>query len=232
MEKIKSIILAALVLVSASAFAEPDQQEVATAQNVATTATAKSVPDKCKTTEAETQKCRDNTKSPEEEMACNAFLRGSESYCRGKYDQALAEFKVAYDTKKIPAMLFNIAKCYDRLGEWGNALEKYRAYLKSDDNDPKSKGEAVIRVQELELKLEEESKKPPPESPKPPPSVVAPPSTSPPQQPLYKKWWLWTAVGVGVLAIGGIGIGVAFSVPRDPGDPTIGTVNFNLGRSP
>jgi hypothetical protein len=37
-------------------------------------------------------------------------------------------------------------------------------------------------------------------------------------KPVYKRWWLWTIVGGGVLVITGIGLGVGLA-PRTPSLP-------------
>jgi hypothetical protein len=46
-------------------------------------------------------------------------------------------------------------------------------------------------------------------------SLAAAPSESPAQEratPVYKRWWLWTVVGVAVVGIGlGVGLGLGLS---------------------
>jgi tetratricopeptide (TPR) repeat protein len=78
---------------------------------------------------------------------------------------------------------------------------------------------------------------PPPSPPAaPPPEAAAasvtiehpaPPATA--KKPLYKKWWLWTAVG-GVVVVGaaiGLGVGLSSSAPSFPAaQPTDGTFRF------
>jgi hypothetical protein len=39
----------------------------------------------------------------------------------------------------------------------------------------------------------------------------------PPKTPIYKRWWLWTAVGVGVAAVGvGLGVGLGLGLSHAP----------------
>lgn len=62
-----------------------------------------------------------------------------------------------------------------------------------------------------------------------PPTNVIPPITplpapDTPRTPLYKRWWLWTAVGVVVAGVVVTGV-IVGTQPRDPGPPGL-TVNF------
>jgi hypothetical protein len=61
----------------------------------------------------------------------------------------------------------------------------------------------------------------PPEPSTPPAPVVAPAPTAPPPPthaerptPVYKKWWLWTIVGV-VVAGAAVGLGVGLGLPPE-----------------
>ena len=73
----------------------------------------------------------------------------------------------------------------------------------------------------------------PPSAPAPLPEAFPPPpppmvdNTPPPPQPITEKWWFWTAIGVGVLAVAGgtlayYATGTTTMVP--PGG-TIGTLD-------
>jgi tetratricopeptide (TPR) repeat protein len=61
---------------------------------------------------------------------------------------------------------------------------------------------------------------PAPPAAQPPPAVVAQPAPAT-GTPIYKKWWLWTAVGVAAVAVGlGVGLGVAYTTPKDASIPS------------
>ncbi len=74
-------------------------------------------------------------------------------------------------------------------------------------------------------------KEPPRLAPLPPPvkMVAAAPITQDPapakSTPVYKKWWLWTIVGVAV-AGAGAGIGAAYAMPKDAAVPATDAVTF------
>jgi hypothetical protein len=48
---------------------------------------------------------------------------------RGEYETALREYQAAYEAKPHPAVLFNLATVYERLGELEQAAELYERYL-------------------------------------------------------------------------------------------------------
>jgi hypothetical protein len=48
--------------------------------------------------------------------------------------------------------------------------------------------------------------------------------TAPERTPVYKKWWLWTAVGVAVVAGVAIGVGVGLSAGTHAPQSDRGTV--------
>jgi tetratricopeptide (TPR) repeat protein len=60
----------------------------------------------------------------------------------------------------------------------------------------------------------------PPSSEASAPTVAAPAAVltdAPPKKPVYKKWWLWTAVGLGVAAVGvGLGVGLGLGLSHAP----------------
>jgi tetratricopeptide (TPR) repeat protein len=115
-----------------------------------------------------------------------AYREGVRRYDRGDYFEALAAFERAFRISDAPGLLFNIAQCQRKLGRRAVALQFYRSYLtRVPDATDRPAIEATIR--ELEA---------------PPPPLD--------RTPLYKKWWLWTIVGVAVA--GGVALGVGLGV--------------------
>lgn len=55
--------------------------------------------------------------------------RGLERYAAGDYRHALEDFIEAHALDGDPNALFNIARCYERLGERDAALEKYQLFV-------------------------------------------------------------------------------------------------------
>lgn len=151
------------------------------------------------------------------------YQRGTTYYDLGRYHEAAKEYEAAFELKDDPALLFNIAQAYRLAHEYADAVRAYRAYLRRLPNaDNATEVEARIHeMQELINQQRSTEQRPPlgtiaptmkpAESPPPATTAAATATaTAPERKPLYKKWWLWTAVGV--VAVGaavGIGVGVA-----------------------
>jgi tetratricopeptide (TPR) repeat protein len=161
--------------------------------------------------------------------AREAFRRGSQHYKLGEFKEALQDFKAAFRAYEDPTFLFNIAQCERQLDQREEAVRQYKMYL-AEAPDAANRDEVKAVVARLEHELEEQrardralaaEKATPPVSvlpPQPAPEVVALTTTTPPparvDKPVYKKWWLWTIVGVAVA--GGVAAGVAVALTQDP----------------
>ena len=175
------------------------------------------------------------------------YQAGVRKYNLSEFEQALDDFKAAYELRPDPVLLFNIGQCHRVLGRPQEAVFAYRAYLREVPDAANRKEVERLRAEmekELQRRLE-----PTPPTGKMPPTATSPPVTAPPPaattepapattrpalpapavtttapvvaehapSPLYKRWWLWTAVvAVVVVAVGvGVGVGTA-SAPNAP----------------
>jgi tetratricopeptide (TPR) repeat protein len=158
-----------------------------------------------------------------------AFRAGSQHYNLGEFQQALDAFKEAYRRYEDPSFLFNIAQCERQLDHKQEAIRFYRQYL-ADAKDATNRDEVQGIIAKLQAALDQEhaaaAAKAAQPAPEPPPATTAPPpsttsnaatltaSAPPPEKktPVYKKWWLWTAVGVVAVGVGvGLGVGLGTS---------------------
>jgi tetratricopeptide (TPR) repeat protein len=155
------------------------------------------------------------------------FQKGRTLYDVGRFDDAAREFEAAYQAKPDPALLFNLAQAYRFAGKNGPALIAYRSYLR---NLPEARNRAQVEtsIAELQRIVDEQQhaqKSPPVETltpgqqqPATSPALTVTREAPPPppeKKPLYKRWWLWTAVGV-VAATGlAVGLGVGLSQPNE-----------------
>lgn len=66
---------------------------------------------------------------PKQAHADALFEKGQASYQGGKYQEAIEEFKQAYELVKDPVYLFNIAQSYRKVADCVNAHDFYTQYL-------------------------------------------------------------------------------------------------------
>lgn len=79
------------------------------------------------------------------------FANGERLYEEGRYEQAIAAFEEAYALSHEPALLYNEANAYERLGNLDKALEvlgKYRLYAPAEEQDV-----LLARCQTLERRI-------------------------------------------------------------------------------
>jgi tetratricopeptide (TPR) repeat protein len=170
-----------------------------------------------------------------------AYKSGVHHYDFGEYREALADFKTAYQHHEDPSFLFNIAQCHRQLGEREEAVRVYRSYLR---NAPDAANASEVRqmIARLEQQIETTNSKPPvapaqstspmlersrDATPRASPILANPnsPAVSPAHaattgKPIYKRWWLWTVVGV---AAAGVAVGAGIALAPGPSAPSVPT---------
>ena len=57
------------------------------------------------------------------------FQRATEHYAAGRYQEALDEYRLAHELVPHPSSLFNMARCHENLGDFPQALVRYREAL-------------------------------------------------------------------------------------------------------
>jgi tetratricopeptide (TPR) repeat protein len=72
------------------------------------------------------------------------------AYKGADYNRAVELLQRAYEIRQVPALLYNMAKAYDKLGDVEHAYDTYRRYADSADPDPKLKAKAESRLAVLE----------------------------------------------------------------------------------
>ena len=145
-----------------------------------------------------------NNQATDTEVA-EHVAQGRRLYLLGRYQEAIAEYRRAYELRADPQFLMDTAEAYRQLGATERALFYYERYLAAAPNAP-DREIVEDRITELELV-------------KAPPAVPAPltnaysycegaaPLSSARRgtardrrqaAPVWKRWWVWTAVGVAV----------------------------------
>jgi tetratricopeptide (TPR) repeat protein len=144
---------------------------------------------------------------------------GERLYKLGRYDEAVAEYRRAYELRADPKFLYHIARCYRELGASEQALFYYERYLAVAPAAPE-RDEVMDRIAEIEALRAR------PARPRTRPILIAdqPAKASTPSKP-WRKWWFWTALGTAVAT----GVAAAMfagdsEVPRPAG--TLGNKMF------
>jgi tetratricopeptide (TPR) repeat protein len=132
---------------------------------------------------------------------------GRRHFEHGRYQEAIAEYRKAYELKGDPIFLYEVATCYRQLERNDRALFFYERYQAASPNAA-NRDEVDRIIAELERRLKNESGIPTPRLP--PRDRVLPPSEdtrlesfslderrpAPAPAPRWQRWWVWTAVGV------------------------------------
>jgi tetratricopeptide (TPR) repeat protein len=103
----------------------------------------------------------------QDEQAQRLADEGVEAYRSGKYATAVKLFKQAYALRQEPALVYNLAKTYDKLDQRNEALEYYRRYLVAEGTDEKLRARAEERVAALSREEQKDVAPPPPPLPLP-----------------------------------------------------------------
>jgi Flp pilus assembly protein TadD len=78
---------------------------------------------------------------------------GRKAYSRGDYESAIEEFKAAFDIKPTPNALYNVAKSYEKMARYDEAIDYYTQYLDLDPRAPdRSDVEETVRRLKKALK--------------------------------------------------------------------------------
>jgi tetratricopeptide (TPR) repeat protein len=181
--------------------------------------------------------CCSPARAEDREHARQAFTEGRQHFDLGEYKEALASFKQAYRDFEDPTFLFNIAQCYRQLGDKEQAVHMYRSYLskRPDASNAEDVRHTVASLQE-QIDKERATRSSPPTGTLAPPEAAAtatpPAATSPAvtatpaeataerSTPVYKKWWLWTAVG-GAVVVAVVVTSVVVTSDSSSGTPTV-----------
>jgi tetratricopeptide (TPR) repeat protein len=96
-------------------------------------------------------RARAQANAEDDQKARELFRLGESHYIAGRYEKAAVLFEEAYRMSRRLELLIAMANTYERMGEYGQAIEHLREYLKS----PKAKNVSAVRdrLQRLEASL-------------------------------------------------------------------------------
>jgi len=123
----------------------------------------------------------------------------------GRYQDAVAEFRRAYELRAEPRLLLGIAESYRLLGIVDRALFFYERYLAALPEQAADRAEIEQKMAVLEQARARAAAPPPLPAPRLDHDVVIVPvdARAEPARPAppWRRWWFWTAIGA--LAVAG-----------------------------
>ncbi len=153
---------------------------------------------------------------------CDRLARHALDYSQtGRFEAAQRSYKAAYARRPDTKLLFNLARVLHKDGQLAEAVTYYQMYLDAGaEGNAGQRLKAQQRLDEARSELSLGTVTGKPASNKTQPVSLVPGSaaltSAPPTSsvPVYRKWWLWTIVGVAAAgAAVGIGLGVAAQRP-------------------
>lgn len=168
------------------------------------------------------------------------YDRSRALYQEGRYEECISELQAAYRLRQLPRLLLNIGHAYRKLGRAREALSHYQLYLQVEaDPRPEIRADVERGMAQARALLQATEPTAPRGPGAPPPATspgvqAAPALTFRPQvptapapapQPVYKKWWFWTALGGAAVVAAGVTAGVTVSVLGRRDDAPTGPID-------
>jgi tetratricopeptide (TPR) repeat protein len=128
----------------------------------------------------------------QKDPAHDHYLAGAADYKAGRYAEAIGEFQIADQLRPSPVLSFDIAQCYEKMADLGNARTAYQQYLKRAPNAP-DRAAVEATIASIDKRLQEKGND----------SVVLVPSSQLSQSQENKQayWLSGTLIGVGAAGI-------------------------------
>ncbi|MBV1857062.1 MAG: tetratricopeptide repeat protein [Nannocystaceae bacterium] len=160
------------------------------------------------------------------------YAKAEAAFDVGSYQAAADSFQRAYDLSGEPDLLFNIVVCYDRLGEFDQALEvlkRFESVATDAESDTIAERRSSLEARQERRQNETRKEVPPPEAvtaPEPNPAPASTPETTGDNELRLMSPAAWALSAVSLVSIGaGAGLAITAQSRRDGADcaPTSGT---------
>ena len=144
-------------------------------------------------------------------------LAARKHFDQGNYQAAATAYEKAYKASPQPEYLYNLGQCHKRIKDLAHqekASHALQSYLRAKPSAA-NKAEVVQEIEELKERIQV-LRATRPAGPTALNDILLLPTGQPAAAetvPLYKKWWLWTAVGV--IVAGAAVTAIVLSVPQD-----------------
>jgi tetratricopeptide (TPR) repeat protein len=96
--------------------------------------------------------CAAGSKGGSDKQAKKLFEEGTAFFNEGKYAQAVIKFHDSYDLSHQSELLYNIAVCYEKMGQLSKASEYYGRYLDAKDEEDEESEKVKKKIEKLKKK--------------------------------------------------------------------------------
>jgi hypothetical protein len=145
--------------------------------------------------------------------AGSAGMQARDLFQAQRYADALAIYQRLHTETHHPTYLRNIGRCHQMMRQPAPAIDAFRAYLR-DARDLGQGERTEIEGYIAEMQRLEVSAQPPPAAAAPALVVDAGAAAAPgrpAEEPLYRRWWFWTGIGVLAVTAGIVAVAAASS---------------------
>lgn len=152
------------------------------------------------------------------------------AFGEGRYEDAVREFKAAYELDHNPNHLFNIGRVHEEAGDLAAAVEFYKQFVALPGVQIDHRSAALERIDVLERALATQRAAEQPSEPEPEPEPAPDPEPTPTAEPAdtnptpatktaqRKAGWAVLGVGAAVLVAGAVTTGLTASASNALGD--------------
>ncbi len=129
--------------------------------------------------------------------------KGAQKYRDQDYRGAIEAFEQAYELEPVPNLLYNIAKCYEKLENWDRAISYYERFVVAPDVESDARQHALSQVQSLRQKTQSKPDSRPADSDN---ATAQAPYTPPTKEvgPDRTLSYIVLGSGAGLIAVGGV----------------------------
>lgn len=92
----------------------------------------------------------------DDEQARMHFMAGTSYFDQARYEEAAQEFEESYRLSGRGVLLVNIARCYERLGRWDEAVDNLERYL-ADAGDVENRNTLEARLESYRARAAEQA---------------------------------------------------------------------------